>query len=78
MSSRADPAKGSKKNTARDVLIYLARELSGASGVDLGKYSCNICSVAVTVLNKDISEQIRRNPRLKGMVNRVKNRIVNN
>ena len=27
--------KGAKKNTARDVAIYLARELSGKSGVDL-------------------------------------------
>jgi len=30
--------KGAKKNTARDVAIYLARERSGESGVDLGKY----------------------------------------
>jgi len=30
--------KGAKKNTARDVAIYLARELRGESSVDLGKY----------------------------------------
>ena len=41
--------KGAKKNTARDVAIYLARELSGESGVDLGKYFGNICSAAVSV-----------------------------
>ena len=29
--------KGAKKNKARDVAIYLAWELSGESGVDLGK-----------------------------------------
>jgi chromosomal replication initiation ATPase DnaA len=70
--------KGAKKNAARDVAIYLARELSGESGVDLGKYSDNICGAAVSGLYKQISEQIRRNRRLTGRVNRVKNRKVNN
>jgi chromosomal replication initiation ATPase DnaA len=70
--------KGAKKNTAGDVAIYLARELSGESGVDLGQYFGNICAAAVTVRYKQISEQIRRNRWLKGRVNRVKNRIVNN
>ena len=70
--------KGAKKNTARDVAIYLARELSGESGVDLGKYFGNICGAAVTARYKHVSEQISRNRRLKGRVNRVKNKIVNN
>ena len=70
--------KGAKKNTARDVAIYLARELSRESGVDLGKYFGNICGAAVTVRHKKISEQISRNRRLKGRVNRVKNKIINN
>jgi chromosomal replication initiation ATPase DnaA len=38
--------------------IYLARELSGESGVDLGKYFGNICGATVTVRYKHISEQI--------------------
>ncbi len=70
--------KGAYKNTPRDVAIYLARELSGESGVDLGKYFGNICGAAVTVRYKQISEQISRNRRLKGRVNRVKKKIVNN
>jgi hypothetical protein len=70
--------KGVKKNTARDVAIYLARELSGESGVDLGKYFGNICGAAVTGRYKQFSEQISRNRWLKGRVNRIKNRIVNN
>jgi len=41
--------KGAKKNTARNAAIYLARKLSGKSGVDLGKYFGNICGAAVTV-----------------------------
>jgi hypothetical protein len=59
-------------------VIHLARELSGQSGVDLVKYFGNICGVGVTARYKHISEQISRNRRLKGRVNRVKNKIVNN
>ena len=70
--------KGAKRNTARDVAIYLARELSGESGVELGKYFGNICGAAVTVRHKHISELIRRNRRLKGRINRVRGKIVNN
>ena len=70
--------KGAKKNMARDAAIYLARELSGESGVDIVKYFGNICGAALTVRYKHISEQISRKRRLKGRVNRVKNRIVNN
>ncbi len=63
--------KGAKKNTARDVTIYLARELSGESGADLGKYFGNICGAAVTGRYKQITEQIRRSRQLKGRVNRI-------
>jgi hypothetical protein len=70
---------GAKKNTARDVAIYLAWELSvKKSGVDLGRYFGNICGAAVTARYKHISVQISRNRRLKGRVNRVMNRILNN
>ncbi len=70
--------QGAKKNTPHDVAIYLARELSGESGVDLGKYFGNLCGASVTVGYKHISERIGSNRRLKSRVNRVKNRIVNN
>jgi hypothetical protein len=63
--------KGAKKNTARDVAIYLARELSGESGDDLGKYFGNVCGAAATGRYKQISEQIRRSRQLKGRVNRI-------
>jgi REP element-mobilizing transposase RayT len=69
--------KGAKKNTARDVAIYLARELSGESGVDLGIYFGNISGAAITGRYNHTSEQIRGNRRLKGRVNRIKKTIVN-
>jgi hypothetical protein len=55
-----------------------ARELSGENGVDLGEYFGNICGAAITGRHKHISEQISRNRQLKGRVNRVMNRILNN
>ena len=60
------------KNTARDIAIYLARELSGESGVDLGKYFGGICGAVITGRYNHNSEQIRGNRRLKGRVNRIK------
>ena len=66
------------RNTARDVAIYLAGEMSGESGVDLGKYFGNICGAAVTARYKHVSDQNSRNRRLKGMSNRVMNKIINN
>lgn len=58
-----------------------AKDISGGfilGGVELGKYFGNICGAAITVRYKRFSEQISRNRRLKGRVNRVKNRIVTN
>ena len=68
--------KGAKKNTARDVAIYLARELSGESGFDLGNYFGNICGAAVTIRYKHILEQISRNRRLKDKVNFFKSHTI--
>ena len=39
-------------------------QLSGESGVDLGKHIANIYAAAVTVRYRQISEQISRNRRL--------------
>ena len=57
-----------------------SKDISGGfilGGVDLGKYFGNICGAVVTVRYKNISEQSSRNRRLKGRVNRIKNKIVN-
>ena len=67
--------KGAKKNTARDVAIYLARKLSGLNSVDLGIYFGNICGAAITGRYNHTSEQIIRNRHLKGRVNRIRKKI---
>ena len=70
--------KGRKRNTARDVAIYLARELTGMSGITLGGYFGNISGAGVTVRYTHVAKVLSRNRRLKGRINRIKKRIMNN
>ena len=70
--------KGRKKNTARDVAIYLARKLTGVSGVDLGKYFGNISGAGITVRYNHMAGKIAKNRRLKGRVKHIRKQIINN
>jgi len=53
--------KGRKKNVARDVAIYLSREITDKSGVELGSYFGNISGAGITVRYDRLSEQIQPN-----------------
>jgi REP element-mobilizing transposase RayT len=70
--------KGRKRNTARDVAIYLAKELTGMSGVRLGDYFGHISGAGVTVRYTHVAKVLSRNRRLAGRINRIKKRIMNN
>lgn len=70
--------KGRKENTARDVAIYLARELTGVSGVDLGKYFGNISGAGITVRYNHMAGKIAENRKLKKRVTYIQKRIINN
>ncbi|MBU2102221.1 MAG: transposase, partial [Candidatus Omnitrophica bacterium] len=70
--------KGLKRNLARDVAIYIAREITGKSAVDLGGFFGSISGAGITVRRNYISKQIEQNRRLKGRINRIKKEIVNN
>ena len=65
--------KSAKKNGARDVAIYLARRFNRSSDVELGIDFENIYGAAFTSRYIHTSKQIRRNRRLKGRANRIKN-----
>ena len=69
--------KGQKKNLARDVAIYLTRELTGQSGVELGAFFGNISGAGITMRGNHLADQLVRNRRLKGRINRIKKAIVN-
>ena len=70
--------KGRKKNVARDVAIYLSRDLTGQRGVDLGKYFGNISGAGITVRYNVLEKQIQTDRRLKRRINRIRHAIVNN
>ena len=70
--------KGRKNNLARDVAIYLSRDLTRESGVTLGRYFGNISGAGITVRYNHLSKEIQRNRRLKGKINRLKKRLINN
>ena len=70
--------KGLKKNLARDIAIYLAREITDTSGVDLGSFFGGISGAGITVRYNHIAKQLDRNRRLKGRINQIKKQIINN
>jgi 3-oxoadipate enol-lactonase len=68
--------KGKKKNFARDVAIYLSREMTGESGVALGRYF-GISGASITVRHGYIAGKIVKDRRLKRQVKRIKASIAN-
>jgi len=56
--------RGRKKNVAQDVAIYLSREITGNSGVELGNYFGNISGAGITVRFNRLSENIQRRYKL--------------
>ena len=70
--------KGQKKNLARDTAIYLARDLTGRSGVNLGRIFGNVSGAAITVRSNHLAERLARNRRLRERIKRIKNEIINN
>jgi putative transposase len=70
--------KGKKRNLARDIAIYLSREMSGESGVFLGGFFGGISGAGITVRYNHIETKIRNDRTLRGQVNRMKKRILNN
>jgi chromosomal replication initiation ATPase DnaA len=69
--------KGKKGNVARDVAIYLSREMTGESGVALGR-CFGISGAGVTVRHGIIAEKIKNDRKLRGQINRIKKAIINN
>jgi REP element-mobilizing transposase RayT len=70
--------KGRKGNTARDVAIYLAKGLTGVSGVELGEYFGKISGAGVTTRYTHVAQAMSDNRTLKGRIDRIKKRIINN
>jgi REP element-mobilizing transposase RayT len=70
--------KGRKKNLARDISIYLVREMTGEPGKSLGEYFGNISNAAITNRVKYLSRKCERDAKVRGKIKRLKNKIMYN
>ena len=68
--------KGKKRNLVRDVAIYLSREMTGESGVSLGRYFGGISGSGVTVRYNFIANRIKEDRKLRGQINNIRNKII--
>jgi len=69
--------KGKKKNKSREVAIHIARDLSGLSCVDLGRYFGGVSGALITMMYNRVTKEALKNRRLKGRINRIKKQIFN-
>jgi len=69
--------KGRKGNHAREVAIYLARDLGGMSCKDMGMYFGNVSGAAITMKYNKIIKELNRNKDLRGKINRIKKQLLN-
>lgn len=70
-------AKGRKKNKAREVALYIARDMSGMSCRDLGDYFGGVSGALITIMHKRIAAESKRNRRLKRRIDKIRNQIFN-
>jgi len=71
-------AKGKKKNLARDVAIYLSRNLTRLSGKELGQHFGNVSGAAITMRHKAVAEQLIKDKKLQSRIKRLESQILNN
>jgi len=69
--------KGKKINPAREVAIYLCREMTGETGVALGRYFGGVTGAAITMKHGQVANRIGTDRRLKGLIARIRKQILN-
>lgn len=69
--------KGRKKNTAREVAIYLARNMSGVSCKNLGEYFGGVSGALITIMHNRIAQKVLQNRKLRHRLGRIKKQIFN-
>lgn len=69
--------KGRKGNQSREIVIYLARELCGISGKELGSFFGGISGAGITMRYNQLSRVIGRDKVLREKVNKLRELIFN-
>lgn len=70
--------KGRKRNRPRDVAIYLSRELTGETGVRIGRHFGGITGAGVTARCQKILQDMKTDRTLAATIDRLKRRIEKN
>ena len=69
--------RGHKKNKAREIAIYLARDLTGLSCKELGTYFDGVSGALISIMCNRIAGESARNKKLKGRIEKIKREIFN-
>jgi len=64
------------KNKAREVAIYIARDMTGISCKDLGEYFGGVSGALITMMHNRIAEESKKNKRLKGRIDNIRKQIL--
>ena len=70
-------AKGLKNNRAREVAIYLTRDLCGLSCKELGAFFGGVGGALITIMYNRMAEETARSMRLRRKVENIQKRILN-
>ena len=62
-------------NKAREVAIYIARDMTGITCKDLGEYFGGVSGALITMMHNRIADESKKNKRLKGRINNIRNQI---
>ena len=63
------------KNKACEVAIYLARDITGITCKDLVEYFGGVSGALITMMNNRIADESKKNKRLKGRIDNIRNQI---
>jgi REP element-mobilizing transposase RayT len=69
--------KGRKRNRARELAIYLSRDLTGTSCRDLGRVFGRISGAAVTMTYNKVAREMAVGKKLESKIKRIRERILN-
>jgi len=63
------------KNKAREVAIFIAQDMTGITCKDLGGYFGGVGGALITMMHKRIADESKKNKRLKGRIENIRNQI---
>ena len=70
--------RGRKRNHARDIAIYLSRELSGLSCQELGRHFGGLSGAAITMRHHHVLHQMANDRHLMQDISHIRRRLANN